>query len=278
MKRSIKISAILACLILIAIAVTYYKSNKEQNSNVAPKLSQNTSESKTTQTEKPINLQPIIDAWVTQQSGTSSVVVYDLQTNNYIASYKPDEQYFTASIYKIYVAYLGYLAIQSGKYDANEPYLTGYTRKECLDAMIRDSYSPCGEKMWNELGKETITDTLKTYGLTNTSMTGLFTSAKDTSLLLQRLYAKKQLNTEYTQAFLDSMLNQDAKYRRGLPSGFTSAKVYNKVGWNENLEWHDAAIVTLPNDKSYIVVVLSKNVGYKSVSVLAQKISAALPR
>ena len=278
MKRSIKISAILACLILIAIAVTYYKSNKEQNSNVAPKLSQNTSESKTTQTEKPINLQPIIDAWVAQQSGTSSVVVYDLQTNNYIATYKPDEQYFTASIYKIYVAYLGYLAIQSGKYDANEPYLTGYTRKECLDAMIRDSYSPCGEKMWNELGKETITNTLKTYGLSNTSMTGLFTSAKDTALLLQRLYAKKQLNTEYTQAFLDSMLNQDAKYRRGLPSGFTGAKVYNKVGWNENIEWHDAAIVTLPNDKSYVVVVLSKNVGYKNAAVLAQKISAALPR
>lgn len=275
MRRSTKIIFVLLALIVLAVGATYYKNKQGQNTNLTSPQTATKQISSPEQNKAPINLQPIIDSWVSQQTGTSSIVVYDLQTNKYTASYNPDEQYFTASIYKIYVAYLGYLAIQSGKYDANEPYLNGYTRKECLDVMIRDSYSPCGEKMWNELGKETITNTLKTYGLTNTSMTGLYTSAKDASLLLQRLYSKKELNDKNTEAFLDSMLNQDVKFRRGLPAGFNNAKVYNKVGWNENQEWHDAAIVKLKNGDSYIVIIMSKNIGHQNIADLGSELEQA---
>src|SRR3972149_6859816 len=86
-------------------------------------------------------------------------------------------------------------------HEANDPYLSGYSRGKCLDAMIRDSYSPCGEKMWSELGKQQLTEKLKTYGLSNTSMTGLYTSAEDAAIILQRLFERRDLTKTHTKVF-----------------------------------------------------------------------------
>lgn len=225
-----------------------------------------------------INLQPTIDAWADKQSGTASVVVYDLANHKTVGSLNPNTQYFTASIYKLYVAYVGYQKIADGTYDGSGPYLTSHSRLKCLDLMIRDSYSPCGEKMWNELGKATVTAKMISYGLDNTSLTGLYTSAQDASIILQRLFERKDLTKAHTTAFLDSMKDQPTQYRRGLPSGFSKSTVYNKVGWNLQLEWHDTAIVTLPNGRSYAIAVLTKNVGKDNVADLGRAIEQRLTR
>ncbi len=262
-------------MVLFAFIFIKYRTTQKQAENT----SGSTSSSASITTKKPIktyDLQPTIDKWAASQNGSASVVVYDIQNQHYIGKINTDAQFFTASIYKLFVAYEGYLAIQNGKYSADDPYLTGYTRGQCLDAMIRDSYSPCAEKMWNELGKEAITNKLKTYGIENTSMSGLYTTAQDVSLLLKRLYEKKELNQTNTDKFLDSMKNQDSKYRRGLPAGFADSTVYNKVGWNEDIEWHDASIVTLENGNSYIIVVLSKNVGSTNVAALGEDLKKLL--
>jgi beta-lactamase class A len=203
-------------------------------------------------------------------------VIYDLANNKTVVSFNPDRQYFTASIYKLYVAYIGYQKIADGTYDADEPYLNGFSRLECLDKMIRESYSPCAEKWWNELGKSNLTAALEKYGLRNTSMTALYTSAGDAAIILQRLFEGQDLTKAHRKAFLDSMKDQPATYRRGLPSGFTKSTVYNKVGWNLQKEWHDTAIVTLPNGRSYVVTVLSENVGSSQIKALAQTIETRL--
>lgn len=221
-----------------------------------------------------VDLQPVIDKWAKRQTGKASVVVYDLNNNQTVASYKPDEQYFTASIYKLYVAYMGYQKVADGTYSMSEPYLGSYNRGKCLDEMIRSSYSPCGEKMWAELGKQNITDKMKEYGLQNTSLTGLYTSAADAALILERLFDKTDLSQEHVDLFMDSLEDQPDKYRVGLPSGFTSATVYNKVGWNEDLEWHDTAIVTFKDGHSYVVSVMTRSVGRANVVKLAQAIQA----
>src|SRR5690606_24669257 len=85
--------------------------------------------------EKPpqYDVQPLIDAWAAQQSGKASVVVYDLENDMVIGSLNPDEVYFAASIYKLYVAYEGYLALQRGTHDPSEIHVAGQTRAECLD-------------------------------------------------------------------------------------------------------------------------------------------------
>lgn len=221
------------------------------------------------------DLQPVVDKWVGSHNGSYSIVILD-ENGKTIAEHDPNEQMFTASLYKIYVAYVGYQKIADGTYSADQPYLSGYTRGECLDAMIRSSYSPCGEKMWAELGKESVTAKLKTYGATGTSMTGLVTTAHDSALVLQRLLAQKDLKDPYAAQYLDSMKTQDAKFRRGLPSGFSNSTVYNKVGWNEDVEWHDAAIVKTNNGKTIVAAVLSKNAGYANIANLGSTLEKAL--
>ena len=223
-------------------------------------------------------LQGVIDDWLLTlpraAESNASVVIAD-SNGEQLAGFKVDRLYFAASIYKLHVAYEGYRAIDAKQVGPDEPYQSGRTRIECLDAMIRDSDSPCAEKMWLELGKEELTSTLESYGMQNTSMTGLQTTAQDTAIMLARIASGEGLSTASQASYLDSMKIQDARYRRGLPSGFSSAVVvYNKVGWNEQLEYHDAAIVELPDSRRLIVVVMSSQVGASRLSDLATRLEA----
>lgn len=220
-------------------------------------------------------LQSVIDSWVTEVGGVSSIVISDVN-NNILAAHRSDEIYFAASIYKIYVAYAGYQQVDEGLVDPNEPYVNGKTRIECLDVMIRDSDSPCAEKLWNELGKIELTNQLETYGIINTSMTGITTTAADAATMLSRIARGEGLSDDSRNAYLSSMKDQDALYRRGLPSGFVDAVVYNKVGWNELVEWHDTAIVELPDGRRLIVSVFTENVGSANIAKLGKTLETSL--
>lgn len=265
-------------LILAAATAYLYWFKDDSQKTTEPFAQQPTaSEPETNEASFPIiDLQPAVDAWAGKQGGQATVVVYDLANKKTVASLNPDRQYFAASIYKLYVAYMGYQKVADGTYSLEDAYLSGYNRGKCLDAMIRDSYSPCGEKMWGELGKDKLTNDLKKYGLANTSMTGLYTSAKDAATILQRLFERRDLTDAHTNAFLDSLKTQAATYRRGLPTGFSKSTVYNKVGWNGQVEWHDTAIVTLPSGHSYVVSVLTENVGSAQIAALGQNIESRL--
>ena len=72
------------------------------------------------------------------------------------------------------------------------------------------------------------------------------------------------------------MKAQPVTYRRALPSGFSRSAVYNKVGWNLQIEWHDTAIVTLPNGRSYVITVLTQNVGSAQIAALGKAIETRL--
>lgn len=221
-----------------------------------------------------IDLQPTVDEWAAKQSGTASVVIYDLANKKNIASLNPGEQYFAASIYKLYVAYEGYRKVDNGEFKPDEIYLNGWSRGKCLDQMIRTSHSPCAEKMWVELGKESTTEVLTSYGLKNTSMTGLYTSAQDAALVLARIENAVGISAASRIAFLDSMLNQI--YRDGLPKGFAGSKFYDKVGFRETVEYHDVGILELAGGRKYVVSVLTKNTGTRQISALADAIQDKL--
>lgn len=222
-------------------------------------------------------LQPIVDTWVAAQTGRAGVVVMD-EAGGVLASHEPDGIFFGASLYKLYVAYYGYLQLDNAEIDPDEPYVGQRTRLECLDAMIRSSDSPCAETLWNELGKQVLTERLQASGIMNTNMTTITTTAADAAGILQRIIASDgELSPSSQALYLDSLLTQDAIYRRGLPNGFSDAvAVYNKVGWNELVEWHDAAIVQLPDDRRVIVSVLTENVGTAGIRQLATSLELAL--
>lgn len=221
------------------------------------------------------NIQSQINSFVSSRPGIYGIKIIDDQ-GTVLAEVNGDKQFFTASLYKLFVAFVGYQRIDNGKDDFNQPYLQGFTRGQCLDAMIRDSNSPCGEKMMNELNNYLKPEQLVALGFSNTSIGGLVTTANDTAIILQKISRGEGLSSKSKEQFLGSMKNQDKKFRLGLPSGFSSSTVYNKVGWNEDKEWHDASIVKLKNGREVVAAVLSDGAGYRNIASLGSVIEKAL--
>lgn len=271
-KKHTYIIAALVTLLILGLAFLIWKfwlstESEQETAQVTQGIAQEEPDSNEPQVKSLPNLQSTVDEWVNSAGGKTSVIITDA-SGNVLASHQETLEYFTASIYKPFVAYVGYQKVDDGTYSLSEPYLNGKTRGQCLDVMIRDSDSPCGEKMWNELGKQALTENMRSLGLTNTSLVNLTTSAKDASVILQKIQTGEGLSQESQASFLDSMKTQDSRYRRGLPSGFSELTVFNKVGWNLNKEWHDTAIVRLPDDRAVIVSVFTENVGYQQIAQL----------
>ena len=222
------------------------------------------------------SLQKVVDEWVGSVPNELDVsIVITSVDGKVLAQHNPEKSYFTASLYKLFVAYEGYRALDAGELTGSETFQAGRTVSECLDAMIRESDSPCGERMWTELGKSTIDENIKLYGITATDMVGLQTTAADTAAILARIARGEGLSESSHAAYLDSMKTQPALYRRGLPSGFSEAlTVYNKVGWNEQLEWHDGAIVERKDGERFILTTLTRSIGSKKIVELAQNLEA----
>lgn len=221
-------------------------------------------------------LQAVVDDWVGVQAGNASVAIMD-PAGGVLASYNSDEVHFAASLYKLYVAYEGYRQLDAGLVNREDLFLNGHTRSQCLDLMIRASDSPCAEKLWSELGKLELTTRLRDYGVTGTSMVAISTTARDAATILSLVARGEGLSESSAGAYLDSMKTQDALYRRGLPSGFSSeVTVYNKVGWNERVEWHDAAVVETADGRRLVMVVLTENVGSAKVADLARAIEPVI--
>lgn len=220
-------------------------------------------------------LQNVLDDWYASipEGSRASVVVTETDGTK-LAEVNPDEKFFTASIYKLYVAYEGYRAVDAGDYKNSEKMSGTRSVETCLDVMIRESDSPCGEAMWVDLGKDFLDRKMNEYGLENTSMVSLSTTAADAAIMLSRIEQGVGLFADSRTKFLDSM--RDQIYRDTLNKGFSNTvTVYNKIGFNEKLEYHDTAIVALADGRKIIVSVLTSEVGTRKIVSLAAALEAA---
>ena len=209
-----------------------------------------------------VNLQPVVDAWVAKRPGINfGIVVYDPANKQVVASHNADEKFFAASLYKLYIAYLALVDFQDGKQDPNQSMINGFTRKQCVDKMIRESYSPCGEAMMADMGQETLRQRVAAMGINNTVFAGITTTAQDAALILQYIVDGRDLNADSTAFLKDAMRVQDAKFRGGLAKGSPDATWETKVGWNESANYHDVGIMTLPSGRVYVVAILTQNNG-----------------
>lgn len=218
-------------------------------------------------------LQTALDSWAGSQSGTSAVVIAD-ENGKTLAQTNQHHVFFAASIYKLYVAYEGYKKIDDGTYSLDEPYLGDWDRQKCLYEMIHSSHSPCAEKLWNELGKSTLDEEIKQYGITDTSMVAINTSAHDAGIMLAKIWNGEGLKPASQKAYLNSMLNQI--YRDALPKGFSEENVYDKVGFNGDKEYHDVGIIKFKDGRVLIVSVMTENVGTANIIKLAKAIKSAV--
>lgn len=254
---------VVAVVVIVGLVVWLVFGKSEPGSGPAAEQAQTNNTSAPAQEQKPplVDLQPTVDAWLAKQSADYGIVVYDLANQQVIASHQPDEKYFAASLYKIFVAYLALVDFQEGTQDPDE-ILTGvFTRKECVDKMIRESHSPCGEAMMADMGQENLRKRIAEMGIKNTIFAGIATTAQDSALILQYIVEGRDLNADNTAFLKDAMRVQDQKYRNGLAKGAPEATWETKVGWNEQYNYHDIGIMTLPNGRQYVVAILSQNNG-----------------
>lgn len=229
-----------------------------------------------------IDLQPTVDSWLENLSGNAGIMVYDLDNDKIAAEYQSGETFYAASVYKLLFAYDGYDQIDKKLASADEKFVTtydyradSYTFGECLDLIIRESYNGCAEPMRSDKTRfARIENFTKKLGLEDTSAAGLYSSAADLVTMLKYFYKHPELSDDSWRKLRDSMLNQPATkvekneiedWRQGLPAGFTTALVYDKVGWLYGKKgwetYNDAAFVEFPEqNRHYAVAVLTKNV------------------
>ena len=113
------------------------------------------------------------------------------------------------------------------------------------------------------------------FGIVNSNISGLLSNVNDILAIMKLFYNHPDFDREDLIATMkDSFLNQPPttyNWRQGLPSGFTRANVYNKVGWdyNPNGYWniyHDTAIIEFPEqDRHFIVVVMTNRVPFQKI-------------
>ena len=232
-----------------------------------------------------VDFQGVIDEWVRSIGGKKSVVIYDLDRDEVVGTYNPDENYSTASLYKLFVVYEGYRRLQSGEWQGDVPAgSTGYTVRECLDLSIRRSYSPCAETLWGMIGRNELDRIIADeYHITNSDISNLVSNPNDMVKIMRRYYEHTDIKDEGLLSLIkDSFLNQpvtEYDWRQGLPSGFKRAIVYNKVGWDYNgSSWnvyHDVAIVEYPEqNRHYVVVVMTSQVPFQRIRDLGTRIEA----
>lgn len=311
--RLSQIITIAICILVAAasaVALAVFTTNNNQSPEPQP-AQDSPGTSVTTEEDTPVanflDLQYIIDNWQGTVGNNIGVAIYDLDNKEFAGRTNADKVMSLASLYKLFVAYEGYLRIERGQWKGSEKILGSYSREDCLALMLRESYSPCAETIAREIGFGELNEIYRAKGFKNTDVSGATSTASDMTKLMQLYYNHTGLSAETWGVVKDALLNQPpsdkedlcepdlCNWRQGLPAGFNNAKVYNKVGWlyakddpdseDEQPYWkiyNDAAIVEFSGLKKsdgstalprhYIIIVLTKDIAPGQIVTLARNL------
>ena len=214
-----------------------------------------------------VQIQSVVHTWAKKYQQKASVTILDTASGETLASYQSDKQYLTASIYKLYVAYVATQDIDSGLHDGNQIFLGTYNRFDCITRMIQFSDSPCAEKMMNEMGKSYLQTKLNALGLKGTSMAQLTTTTDDAALVTKKISSGEGLSNSGASRLQEAMNNQ--QYRIGLPAGFKNMQVGDKVGFYET-GYHDTANVIPKSGHTFTITVFTENMSSRNITELAK--------
>lgn len=217
------------------------------------------------------DLKAILQDMVDGYSGTWSVYVKDISSNQYLII--NSIQHFSASMIKLYCAAAAYDLIDKGTLEEDET-VTRLMR-EMISVSDNDAFNlmvmKCAPDGSHVTGRGIIQEYINANGYTNTTITSIlvptkykapssagrnYTSVVDCGLLLEKIYKGQCVSPEASEQFLNLLLEQTHtnKIPAGLPEGTQCA---NKTGDTDEVQ-HDAAIVYSPNGV-YILCVMSSN-------------------
>lgn len=187
------------------------------------------------------------------------------------ASASGDKKFVTASTYKLFVAYAVLKNIEDSVWTWGGS-INGQTVEACFDKMIIYSDNACAEVFGAAIGWAKIQAQMRSLGLSNTTLSGQFTStANDLLTFMAKLGRGEILNQASRDKLLGVMKRQ--VYRQGIPAGVDVA-VADKVGFLDGL-LHDAAIVYAPQG-TYALVILTSGSSWGSIAATAQLINLQL--
>lgn len=243
------------------------------NSNNSVAETKDAEEETTTYNGKPdaIRLQGIVNSWIAETDGRVGLAIYDLDRDEIAANYNPDESFAVGNIYQLALAYDGYRRIDTGleKSETNIGYEINYG--DCLNLMVRDSHDTCANVfLTNDERAASLSDLYTKLEMAETTDFGQVSTPNDLVKLLKQIWKHEDLSLLSWAKLQDSMLEQaeptnDIDWRQGLPSGFSTARVYSKAsgelselgGWTT---YGDLALVDfVKSGRRFAIVVLGEN-------------------
>lgn len=262
----------------IAAGVFWYQNGK------ATSPSSNANRSETETSVKPAGrdaqLGAILSTWAEAHPEHQwSMVVRELSGGSKFASYRADQVYDAASIYKLFLTYLLFREISVDQVGGITVSSQGrsWSLEHCLDIALRVSDNPCAWAIGNRTGWTSSNPTLAAAGFSATALditNGHRSSAQDTANLLEGLY-KAELYDGDERDYLINILKQQS-YNQGIPAGCTGCTVANKTGDLPSVR-HDAAIV-YHGGKVYLLVVFTDGATYAQIAELTRQIHGYLTK
>lgn len=210
--------------------------------------------------------------WVAQQ--TSGTFAYQISgiDNAVQAGDMQDEQFPSASIYKLFLL--------KPLLDANpyESWLTssinGASLEHCVHIMLAISDNPCAEGIAAKLGWSNVNSTMNQEGYGQLYNEGqVVAKVSDVTTLLKRLASGNYYGQSASESILTSM--SQPKWAEAIRGGCDACSaVYNKTGEISNVK-HDAAVIEL-NGKTYTLTIFSQDASWAQLINLTSVITNSL--
>ena len=208
-------------------------------------------------------LSALMANYAKDHSGVFGISMIELDGKKRRADYRGNEQFVTASTYKLFVAYSLMKQIDSGKRD-------WASNMACFNKMISHSDNACAESFLGSIGLKNVTADIQAIGLANSTFMkegGPYTTANDLTLLLGMIATRQNFSSENQQRLISAMTGN--VFRKGIPAG-VGGKVANKVGFMNGL-LHDAAIV-YGSSGTYVLAIMTDGSSWEIIADLAQNI------
>lgn len=209
-------------------------------------------------------------------SGTWSVYVKNLKTNK-IVDINASKKMNSASSIKLFVLASAYDKAKSGSvseasFKANARKMIVYSDNSATNSVI-DTIG--GMSVVNSYvrknGYSSTTLNRKFGGSYTSSGVNNYTSARDTGVLLEKIYNGSLVSSSYSKTMLDFLKNQNTRSK--IPAGVSSGTVANKTGEipDQGIE-NDSAIV-YTSGADYVISVMSNTSNYSKAITDIAKIS-----
>ncbi len=221
-------------------------------------------------------LQLLINRWAAgYKPGSVAVSFQEIGGQGRSAALNDSQQFFMASIYKLFVEAYAYHLIEAGQLNPDSLVLAaGKSVSACLEITIVNSDNTCPQALGDQLGWLNIDAYAKQQGFTATSLVDhqWSTDTHDAMAYLNGLNAGLLLNPADTAGLLGKMQRQ--VYRNAIPAGSPGSTVEDKVGFYGSY-WHDAAIVHAVK-ATYVLVVFTNGPGADAIKNLAASVQQTI--